>query len=179
MSEHNAGGSVPVPNRLFDDLLPKLTDADLRICLIVVRATLGWRESNGHGGWRYKRRDWLTNRLLMKRTGRGSASVSRAVQSLVSASLIRVESAAGELLDSPEKRRRNLGRLYFALGDMWITPPPRDNGEARTTTNTRDNKIGALARARSDGPALPVSRRAGMVRIGEIARRPSDHRGGG
>jgi len=139
MSEPKRLGTVPVPNLLFDQLLPQLNDAELRLILIVLRSTLGWREGDDFGGWRQKRRDWLTNRQLVRRTGSSSASVSRAIQTLLDAGLIRVEAVDGTLLDTPHKRRRNLGRLYFAPGDMWKTAPPADIGSPRRTTNTGNN----------------------------------------
>jgi hypothetical protein len=173
------GGSVPVPNALFDELLPELSDAELRLLLVVVRATLGWREGNATGGWQYKQRDWMTNRLLVRRTGCASASVSRAVQALVAKRLIRVESATAELLDTPEKRRRNLGRLYFGLGDMWTTPPRGDIAFRRTTPTIRKHNHAASVpdRRRRSAPAgdtsLPV-RVADMVADRRAALRGSD-----
>ena len=93
VARHAIAGCVPIPNRLFDEVLPTLTDTELRLILVVMRATLGWREGSDSGGWRYKRRDWLTHRQLVRRTGRSSASISSAIQSLVVAGLIRVEDA--------------------------------------------------------------------------------------
>lgn len=162
------GGSVPVPNALFDELLPRLSDPELRLLLVVVRATLGWREADGRGGWRYRRRDWLTNRLLARRTGCSSAAVSRAVQSLLAAGLIRVESAEGEVLATPGARRRNMGRLYFGLGDMWTTPPRRDNGAAGTTTDRQDKYRDLAARPAPDARSAPARDRTGPVRAGDL-----------
>src|SRR5947209_3702898 len=105
------GGAVPIPNRLFDEVLPTLTDTQLRVLLVVLRQTLGWREGSETGGWRYKQRDWISHMQLMKKTGRGSEALSEAVGSLVAAGLIVVEDAKGRLLDTPDKRRRHLGRL--------------------------------------------------------------------
>src|SRR5205807_7271761 len=66
-----------------------------RSILVILRATFGWREGNGHGGWQFKRRDWITHSQFVKRTGRSSASVSAAIQSLSAAGYIRVEDIAG------------------------------------------------------------------------------------
>lgn len=170
MSERK-GGSVPVPNIFFDQWLPRLTDSEMRLLLVLVRATLGWREGGDHGGWRFKRRDWMTNSQLVRRTGSSSAAISRAVQSLVIKGLIRVESADGTVLDTPSKRQRNLGRLYFALGEKWITSPPLDNGAARTTTNNRDNTQPPAGSAAS---RRPYARPAQLERVSDLLRRPSD-----
>lgn len=133
-------GTVPIPNRLFDDVLPNLTDTQLRVLLVVLRATIGWREGEEGGGWRYKRRDWISHAQFARRTGRGSEAISTAIQSLVEASLIVAEDSGGRPLDTPEKRRRYVGRLYFRPVDMWITPDRRHTGKAKTTTYIRNNK---------------------------------------
>jgi hypothetical protein len=104
-----AGGTVPVPNALFDDLLPTLKDTELRVLLIVLRATAGWRDRKG----RAKARDWISHRQLVKRTGRRSAAVSGAVDRLVRRGLLIVEDSAGRALATPQERRRHLGRLFF------------------------------------------------------------------
>ena len=103
------GGTVPVPNALFDDLLPTLRDTELRVLLVVIRQTAGWRDQQG----RTKARDWLSHRQLVKRTGRGSEAVSGAVDRLARRGLLVVEDSAGTALATPEQRRRHLGRLFF------------------------------------------------------------------
>jgi len=104
-------GFVPVPNALFDDLLPGLKDTELRVLLVVARKTAGF--SDGAGG--RKARDWIGNRMLCRATGRESAAVSRAVDSLARRGLIAVETHAGRPLATPNERRRYLGRLYYRL----------------------------------------------------------------
>jgi hypothetical protein len=170
MPDKTPFGWVPVPNALFDEWLPNLTGAELRVLLVIVRSTLGWREGNGLGGWRFKRRDWLTNGQFVKRAGSSSAAVSRAIQSLVEKGLVRVENVQGEALDSPGKRRRNMGRMYFTLGpvDMWTTFSPTHNGTSRTTTNRRDNNNGSGTLRAAGGRPAPVRLSAGPIRVGEL-----------
>ncbi len=119
----------PVPLRLVDEVMPRLKDTELRIMLVVLRQTWGWRadrsaeggknkQGEKHGG-KHKRRDWLSHRQLCRRTGRGSDAVSGAVASLVEAGLLVVEDAGGTALATPEERRRCLSRLYFRPGDVW------------------------------------------------------------
>ena len=139
-----AGGAVPVPNALLDEVLPTLKDTELRVLLIVLRQTLGWREGSETGGWRYKERDWISHSQMVKKTGRGSDAVSKAIDALVQQGLIRVETAAGRGLTTPAERRRHLGRLYFRLGDNWApagkSACPRHPAQAKTTTDKGDNK---------------------------------------
>ncbi len=118
----------PVPLRLVDEVMPRLRDTELRIMLVVLRQTWGWRADRSEGGkhkhgekhgGKHKRRDWLSHRQLCRRTGRGSDAVSGAVASLVEAGLLVVEDAGGTALATAEERRRCLSRLYFRPGDVW------------------------------------------------------------
>ncbi len=135
------GGAVPIPNRLFDEVLPGLKDTELRVLLIVLRQTLGWREgSDTGGGWQYKKRDWISHSQMVKKTGRGSEAISRAVDALVQHGLLVVETAAGKPLITPAERRRCLGRLYYRPGEnVGITDRAVHPAKAKTTTDTRYN----------------------------------------
>jgi len=143
-------GAVPIPNRLFDELMPRLSDSELRVLLLVLRQTIGWRERT-EDGWRHKRRDWISQAQMMKRTGRGSEAVSKAVGSLVGLGLIVAEAADGRALDTAAKRRAYVGRMYFRPGDMWITPARLQLGKPNKTTynvyNIGGRKIGGWTRA--------------------------------
>ena len=128
----------PVPTRLVDTVMPRLRDTELRVLLIVLRQTWGWKVDRGAAtgeatGTREeatdkqvarrqvtKHRDWLSHRQLCRRTGRGSDAVSAAVASLTASSLIVVEDAGGKPLTTPAERRRCLGRLYFRPGTLWL-----------------------------------------------------------
>ena len=100
------------PNALVDDEMPNLSDTEWRILCVLVRQTLGWQEE---GGSSRKVRDWLTNSQLKTRTGRESAAVCRAIQSLLAKRLIVVEDSEGKPLLASRQRQRQLGRLYFRL----------------------------------------------------------------
>lgn len=133
-----SSGTVPIPNRLFDEVLPTLKDTEPRVLLVVLRQTIGFREGSPSGGWRYKQRDWISYSQMVKKTGRGSEAVSKAIAALVARGLIIVEDCSGNLLETPEKRRRHLGRLYYRIGDMWKTPNGRHPGKAKTTIDDRN-----------------------------------------
>jgi len=116
--------------------MPRLRDTELRVLLVVLRQTWGWKADGwrSHGGESgntdtgnrqatndkkpTKRRDWLSHRQLCRRTGRGSEAVSGAVASLTASGLIIVEDASGRPLRTPEERRRCLGRLYYRPGAL-------------------------------------------------------------
>jgi len=113
----------PVPIKLVDDLMPYLKDTELRVLLVVLRQTWGWKadRTKTDNTGPTKRRDWLSHRQLCRRTGRGSEAVSGAVASLTALGLIVVEDASGTPLSTPEERRRCLGRLYFRPGNVGIS----------------------------------------------------------
>ncbi len=115
------------PNALVDEEMPNLSDTEWRILCVLVRQTLGWQEERG--GSR-KVRDWLTNSQLKTRTGRESAAVSRAIQSLLIKRLIVVEDSEGKPLLASRQRQRQLGRLYFRLHPRLL---PQANEAANTT----------------------------------------------
>ena len=106
---------TPVSNALFDRLLPTLKDTELRVLLVVLRATSGWTDVSGIGR---KKRDWISAAQMRKRTGRGSEAVSTAIKSLVEGGLLVVEDEAGRPLTTSAERRRHLGKMYYALSGM-------------------------------------------------------------
>lgn len=130
-------GTVPVPNALIDRVMPTLRDTELRVLVIVVRQTLGWQVGNDPR--QRKERDWLTQSQLMRRTGRASGAVSRAVDALVRRGLIDVLDSKGNPLVTPAERRRCLGRLYYRLaGGAGTDAPPyhkREYAKPHTTTS--------------------------------------------
>nr|WP_309692653.1 hypothetical protein [Armatimonas sp.] len=119
------GPVVPVPSILIDRLLPRLTDTELRVLLVVVRQTLGWisddstsgHKNNVHGR---KWRDWISQSQLVGKTGKSRDSVSRAVGALVESGLVVVEKPSGEPLTSAHERKLARTRLYYRLADQWF-----------------------------------------------------------
>lgn len=95
-----------LPARLVDEVLPTLTDTELRVLLVVLRQTVG----------RGKERDWLARSQIVARTGRSPDAVSRAVDSLSQNGLILVEEESGSPCVTPKARRAVQSRLYFRPG---------------------------------------------------------------
>lgn len=160
-------GAVPIPNRFFDEYLPVLSEGEVAVLLVVLRSTLGWREGDGNGGVRFKIRDWLTHAQLMKRSGKSSGTVSNAVGSLTAKGLIITEALDGTKLETPEMRRRHIGRVYFRPGDMWITPHLSRMAQTVITTDRRNNNkrrpvstrfAGGPTASRTSSSLQPVAR---------------------
>lgn len=110
-------GWCPVPNGILDRLMPQLRDTEFRLLCVVCRATLGRRDP---ATGKRRRRDWLSHAQLMRRTGRGSSAVSRALDSLVNAGLIRAETEGLRPLGSAISRRAHRGKVYLSLSEeLW------------------------------------------------------------
>lgn len=111
--------------------MPTLSDTELRVLLVVLRQTVGWR----------KERDWLARSQLVVRTGRSAHAVSRAVDDLVRRGLVVVEDVEGYALATTEARRAARSALYYRAGRRLLAPPdsyPR--GVLSASTGDRDNK---------------------------------------
>ena len=81
---HPLANTTPFPNGLFE-LMPSLKDSEWRVLCLIVRQTWGWKEGDGR-----KHSDWITQKQMMRRTGRSSEALSRAVDALVRRGLIEV-----------------------------------------------------------------------------------------
>ncbi|MDE2001757.1 MAG: replication protein [Patescibacteria group bacterium] len=103
--------TTQVPNFILDDLLPRLKDVEFRVLLVVVRQTLGWVEDSETG--RRKEKDWISRSQIMKKTGRGHASISSAIEKLVRNELIEARDANGKILKTGKDRSGN--KIFYRL----------------------------------------------------------------
>ena len=168
----HGGGTTPVPNGLLDGAMPRLRDTELRVLLVVVRQTLGWQA--GPETARRKERDWLTQSQLMRRTGRASGAVARAMDTLVRASLIEVSDRAGAPLGTPAERRRHLGRLYYRLSLAVASPGTEtsrsEHAKAHTTKESKYKNRGRGSRVVDKPVENPLVIRGGWSRAGADTR---------
>jgi hypothetical protein len=102
---------VPIPTVLIDQIMPTLKDTEWRLLIVIGRQTLGW----GTTGRTRKAKDWLSQRQLMARTGRNSAALSAALDTLVKRQLVSASDQNGYPLSTPEERRRYRGRMFLGL----------------------------------------------------------------
>lgn len=79
----NDKGWTKTPNLLIDRLMPVLRDTELRVLLVVLRATTGWNRDG--------RAVTITYRELMARTGRHTEAISRALGRLERLGAIQLE----------------------------------------------------------------------------------------
>lgn len=87
--------TTQVPNVLLDYFLPLLTEAELKLTLVIIRQTFGWIDK--HTGMR-KERDRLSGSQLRERTGLSKRIITKAVQSLIDKGLLEVSERKGNVL---------------------------------------------------------------------------------
>jgi hypothetical protein len=89
---------------------------------------------------------------MMKRTGRSSEALSRAVDALVRRGLIEVRDEEGELLETPGQRRRCGGRLYFRVKNVAKVGKSTDRKSEEVESEARSTgyeALGGAAKAKS------------------------------
>lgn len=108
--------STQVPHIIIREWMPRLTDVELRVLLVVTDQTLGW-EADAETG-RRKVEDWISNHQLAKKTGKSGFRVSLAVKSLIEEHhLIEAVDSRGKRLDTAEKRQSigTGGKIFYRL----------------------------------------------------------------
>ena len=88
-----------VPNTLFDDLLPTLSKSELKVLLVVVRQTNGWKRKHSN---QRKLRDRITKSQFVVKTGLSKKSISDAIASLVAKQVLVVSDRDFNVLSSSE-----------------------------------------------------------------------------
>ena len=116
--------TTPVPNRVFDEHLYHLGMSELKVLLVIIRKTLGWKgEGNGR-----KQRDWISSEQLSRLTGVSKRAISGAISSLLSKKLIQVTGTGNRPLTSSSERRGQ-SRLYFELTKELTVENDLNTGE--------------------------------------------------
>lgn len=98
-----------VPNTVFDEHLKNLGYAELKVLLVVIRQTYGWKDKRTNS---YKRWDWISQQFFVKKTGLSARAVSTAISKLLIKQLILVKNKQGRLLFQKQERRGE-AKLYF------------------------------------------------------------------
>ena len=99
-----------VPNIVFDRHLKDLGYAELKVLLVIIRQTYGWKDKLTES---YKRWDWISQRFFVRKTGLSARAVSTAISKLVYRGLILVRNEHGTLLFD-KKQRQQKSKLYFS-----------------------------------------------------------------
>lgn len=111
--------TTPVPNVVIDKHLQHLSMSEIKVLLVVVRKTLGWKEGVNDR----KQRDWISSGQLAQITGISKRAITGAISSLLSKGLIKVTGFGSRSLTAPADRRGQT-RMFFELaGELTV-----DNG---------------------------------------------------
>lgn len=92
---------------LFDSLLKDLSNAELKILLVIIRQTDGW--VNKENGQR-KDRDQISYSQFVSKTRLSKRSISQAIESLSQKQLIVITDSLGQELNNPSLRQ---GRYFL------------------------------------------------------------------
>jgi len=143
----NIPNSTQIPNKIINGWLPKLTESELKVLIIVARQTLGWIEDKETG--MRKREDWMTQKQLMKKTGLSQWGVTAAIKGLVKKDLIEVRDKEKIILETAEKRRqagRKHKKIFYRLKVSYQGKQGRLPRKTRknATKKSLDNKTNSL-----------------------------------
>jgi len=103
--------STSVPNIVFDQHLPSLTESELKVLLVIIRQTFGWIDPYTR---KRKTRDWISHSQFVKKTNLSRKSISEALKSLSTKNIITITDFKGEPLYYSWERKGKR-RLYFSL----------------------------------------------------------------
>ena len=103
--------TTQVPNELFDKILPNVSFSELKILLVVIRQTFGWRTKNGER----KKRDRISHEQFKQKTGLSRRIISETVQLLILKQYITVTAKDGSLLHDSKERKGKLWIFYAPL----------------------------------------------------------------
>lgn len=179
MSKYSVNGFI-FPNSIVDELLSKLTCAELKCYLVVVRKTKGWNKES----------DSISVSQFMEVTGLSNRSVITACESLVDMGLL--ERSGGErklntysvkafdFSESGEKSSSDKSGENFSESDEksssdLVKKVHTQNNNKNTIQNTNTNLTVSNARERKTAKsAVEILEQFGI--IGQLAKDFIDHR---
>jgi len=107
--------TTPVPNAVFDQLLPYLNQAQLKVLLVIIRQTLGWYDPKTN---KRKSKDWIAISFFVRKTGLTAKSISLALSELIHNDYVLAFDHKGRRLKTPQDRRGKK-RIYYAYAPYY------------------------------------------------------------
>ena len=103
--------TTPVPNIIFDKIVPLLTLSEIRVLLVIVRQTHGWidRKTN-----KRKTKDRISQSQFVMKSKLCKRAISKALQGLLTKGIIAITDEKGTLLLSPAERK-GISKLYYSF----------------------------------------------------------------
>ncbi|HRZ95215.1 MAG TPA: hypothetical protein P5262_01465 [Candidatus Moranbacteria bacterium] len=141
--------TTQIPHLIIRRWMPLLGDVELRILLVVADQTLGWIEDPETK--RRKEKDWISQSQLMKKINRSDRAIQNSLKRLVDElRIIQAHDEWGNLLDSPQKRMKCGGKIFYRLS---LKHPEQ-------TTLEESSGVGKLVGAPGSYPQPPKILRA-------------------
>ncbi|MCF8459610.1 MAG: replication protein [Flavobacteriales bacterium] len=128
-------GTTPVPNGLFDEHLARLKPAELKLLLIIIRQTWGWKDERTG---KRKQIDWISGSQLRGKTGCSKRAISQATAQLIKSGFIEVIGERGAQLKTPEERKGKL-RLFYRFKNPCGNPVNSQNTKAKPAQTPAHN----------------------------------------
>lgn len=107
-----------LPNFIFDSFLSELTEAELKVLLVIARQTVGWIIQGTNDR---KQRDRITHYQFCKKTGLSKRAITNAIQKLLFRKLITITDYKHKTLFFP-KDRKGKSYLYYSLSQPMHIP---------------------------------------------------------
>ena len=119
-------------------MLKELSEKELKVLLVIIRQTYGWIAKNG----KRKKRDWITQKYFMKKTGLSNKSVSLAVNELAVKKIIVCTDNKKKPLMLKENRKGK-DKIYYRLtSDLaLISHKASDNSSLNPVKNCHNTKL--------------------------------------
>jgi len=114
---NNIPNTTQIPNVILDDVMPTIKDTALRVLLVVCRQTFGWIEDRDTK--RRKEVDWISQSLLVYKTGRSGKHVGKAVDMLCKEGILEAWSENGQKLSNAKARQLNFGKIYYRINQNY------------------------------------------------------------
>jgi hypothetical protein len=102
--------TTPVPNVVFE-YMPTLSEAELKLYLVILRQTLGWQTGKNKARKVY---DWISASQFQKKAGLSRRAITTALASLTHRNLILIADEHGTVLHTPQSRKGKT-RLYYRV----------------------------------------------------------------
>jgi len=99
------------PNIIFDELLKKLSHAELKILLVIIRQTYGWIDKRTN---KRKTKDRITYTQFSQKTGFSTRTISGIIKSLSDKKIIEVRGYNGNILESGHDRKGKT-KIYYSF----------------------------------------------------------------
>ena len=123
--------TTQVPNEILDTYLPVLKEAELKLLLVIIRQTFGWR----------KVKDRISHSQLIDKTGLAKRTVTEGLTSLCEKDLIEITDFERNVLKKPLERKGKYFLFYSYIGESSTSKITNQcTSEHEPVQNTDHNK---------------------------------------